>query len=353
MERRDPAGPRERVQFRPDAGLRLSRPAERVHAGRPGDRSHLSQPHRMARHPPAPPHARRRCCKRRSSGFTGRKAPVHLVGHRRRAAAATCWKRSSAMPRYASTAELRDFEPRIWTRARRSRESLGLDGVRFVQGDAFDRAALGLNPPRPTWPSCPDSTSCSPDNDACCASLQGLADAMPAGGALIYTNQPWHPQLELIARGLCDWDGKPWVMRRRTQAEMDDLVQAAGFEKEQTEIDRWGIFSVSLARRVGPERGSDVAVALGALRRRVRDDELAGVASRGRGHLVLQLGARPSVRAVADRPLHGHRSVFRCGAFPLHGCSGASSVSAADDAGDCGGGCGLRVHAAAFCFPSS
>ena len=54
---------------------------------------------------------------------------------------------------------------------------------------------------------------------------------MPAGGSLIYTNQPWHPQLELIARGLCDWEGKPWVMRRRTQAEMDDLVRAAGFEK--------------------------------------------------------------------------------------------------------------------------
>ena len=73
---------------------------------------------------------------------------------------------------------------------------------------------------------------------------------MPEGGSLIYTNQPWHPQLELIARGLCDWDGKPWVMRRRTQAEMDDLVRAAGFEKTQMEIDPWGMFTVSLARRV-------------------------------------------------------------------------------------------------------
>jgi hypothetical protein len=73
---------------------------------------------------------------------------------------------------------------------------------------------------------------------------------MPEGGVLIYTNQPWHPQIELIARGLSDWNGRPWVMRRRTQIEMDDLVRAAGFEKEQMEIDRWGIFTVSLARRV-------------------------------------------------------------------------------------------------------
>jgi hypothetical protein len=40
-------------------------------------------------------------------------------------------------------------------------------------------------------------------------------------------------------------------MRRRTQEEMDDLVREAGFEKITQEIDTWGIFSVSLARRVG------------------------------------------------------------------------------------------------------
>jgi uncharacterized SAM-dependent methyltransferase len=39
-------------------------------------------------------------------------------------------------------------------------------------------------------------------------------------------------------------------MRRRTQAELDALVGAAGFEKVEQWIDEWGIFSVSLARRV-------------------------------------------------------------------------------------------------------
>jgi hypothetical protein len=39
-------------------------------------------------------------------------------------------------------------------------------------------------------------------------------------------------------------------MRRRTQAEMDDLVRAAGFEKVAMEIDEFGIFTVSLARKV-------------------------------------------------------------------------------------------------------
>src|SRR5213075_3575978 len=90
-----------------------------------------------------------------------------------------------------------------------------------------------------------------PDNDCIIQSLRGIADAMDAGGYLIYTNQPWHPQVELIARVLTNREGQPWIMRRRTQAEMDELVRAAGFEKIAQEIDPWGIFTVSVARRVG------------------------------------------------------------------------------------------------------
>jgi hypothetical protein len=49
---------------------------------------------------------------------------------------------------------------------------------------------------------------------------------------------------------LTNREGRPWIMRRRTQAEMNELVRAAGFAKVSQEIDRWGIFTVSLARRV-------------------------------------------------------------------------------------------------------
>ena len=46
-------------------------------------------------------------------------------------------------------------------------------------------------------------------------------------------------------------EGQAWVMRRRTQAEMNQLVAAAGFRKIEQRIDEWGIFTVSLAERVG------------------------------------------------------------------------------------------------------
>ena len=73
---------------------------------------------------------------------------------------------------------------------------------------------------------------------------------MPPGGYLVYTGQPWHPQLEFIARALNNHRGEAtWVMRRRSQAEMDGFARA-GFRKLDQRIDEMGIFTVSLAQRV-------------------------------------------------------------------------------------------------------
>ena len=126
----------------------------------------------------------------------------------------------------------------------------GLAGVaRFERGDAFDRDALSALRPRPTLAIVSGLYELFPDNAPVCRSLDGIGAAIASGGYLIYTCQPWHPQLELIARTLTGMDGKPWVMRRRTQAEMDQLVAAASFDKLEQRIDEWGMFTVALARR--------------------------------------------------------------------------------------------------------
>jgi alpha-beta hydrolase superfamily lysophospholipase len=123
--------------------------------------------------------------------------------------------------------------------------------VAYNKGDAFDPKSLAEIEPRPSIAVVSGLYELFPDNDMVSASLRGLAAALPEGGYLIYTNQPWHPQVEFIARVLTNRDGQPWLMRRRTQAEMDDLVRAAGFEKLDMEIDAFGIFTVSLARKKG------------------------------------------------------------------------------------------------------
>jgi hypothetical protein len=89
-----------------------------------------------------------------------------------------------------------------------------------------------------------------PSNQPVMSSLAGLGRAVRPGGYLIYTNQPSHPQIELIAETLTHADGSPWIMRCRGSAEMDHLVGQAGFRKLRTLIDDHGIFSVSLAQRV-------------------------------------------------------------------------------------------------------
>lgn len=133
------------------------------------------------------------------------------------------------------------------------REKLLGERVRFEQGDAFDRQSIAGVTPRPTIGIISGLYELFPDNGMVRRSLAGMADAIEPGGYLIYTGQPWHPQLEMIARALTSHrGGAAWVMRRRTQAEMDQLVAEAGFEKIEQRIDEWGIFSVSLARRKTP-----------------------------------------------------------------------------------------------------
>lgn len=77
--------------------------------------------------------------------------------------------------------------------------------------------------------------------------LTHLFSLLEEGGYLVYTGQPWHPQMEMIGRLLNNRQGKRWVMRRRIQAEMDQLVSSVGFDKLDTASDDLGIFTVSCA----------------------------------------------------------------------------------------------------------
>jgi len=131
-------------------------------------------------------------------------------------------------------------------------DAKGLSGIaRFVKGDAFDEESVAAMEPRPSIAIVSGLYELFPENAPVLASLRGVGRAVARGDFLIYTGQPWHPQLELIARTLTSHRGhQAWVMRRRTQAEMDELARQAGFEKLEQWIDEWGIFTVSLAARL-------------------------------------------------------------------------------------------------------
>ncbi|WP_019946430.1 bifunctional alpha/beta hydrolase/class I SAM-dependent methyltransferase [Hymenobacter aerophilus] len=192
--------------------------------------------------------------------------PVRLLdiaaGHGRYALAA-----AARHPGQVEQILLRDYSPANVADGRRLIAEQGLASVaRFEEGDAFDAADLAALQPRPTLAIVSGLYELFADNDLVRRSLAGLAGAVAPGGYLLYTNQPWHPQLEMIARSLTSHrDNGAWVMRRRVQAEMDELVAQAGFEKLDQLTDQWGIFTVSIARRVGeaaavPAEAAEAAV---------------------------------------------------------------------------------------------
>ena len=146
---------------------------------------------------------------------------------------------------------LRDYSDRNVEAGRALADELGLENVSYAKGDAFSKKSLNEIKIKPNIGIVSGLFELFPDNKLIMTTLTSLASKIEVGGYLIYTNQPWHPQLEFIAHVLSNHKGADrWVMRRRTQQEMDQLVRSAGFEKITMEIDEHGIFSVSLARKV-------------------------------------------------------------------------------------------------------
>ena len=79
--------------------------------------------------------------------------------------------------------------------------------------------------------------------------ISGGTEILDKNGAIIYTGQPWHPQLKQIALVLNSHKGnnKSWLMRRRSEKELDSLFEKYNLKKERMLIDNNGIFTVSLA----------------------------------------------------------------------------------------------------------
>ena len=125
------------------------------------------------------------------------------------------------------------------------------DVASFAQANAFEAASYEGLQDAYTLGVVSGLFELFPDTSVVRTALQGFSSSVKSGGYLIYTNQPWHPQLEMIARALSSHrQGAAWIMRRRSQAEMDQLVANAGFKKVKEWIDGDGIFSVSLAVKI-------------------------------------------------------------------------------------------------------
>jgi hypothetical protein len=147
------------------------------------------------------------------------------------------------------TVQCRDLDTAGLAQGRALARAREVSGIVHVKADAFDPASYRDLVPRPDILVISGLFELFDDNGRVSRALEAAYGALAEDGTLMVTNQPRHPQLELIARVLDDRNGQPWVMRPRPQSELEGLLGEAGFVTSRRWIDDEGIFSVNLARK--------------------------------------------------------------------------------------------------------
>lgn len=142
--------------------------------------------------------------------------------------------------------ELRDYKPENIEKAKHNADANGLQSIRFRQADAFDTSNYGDR-----W----DIVVASGfweiiDDDALVSGcIKNIAQSLDPGGSLVFTIQPYHPQLEMAARALTSNTGRPWIMRIRSLDLYKQWLSEAGLEYVSHEMEKHQIFGVVEARK--------------------------------------------------------------------------------------------------------
>jgi alpha-beta hydrolase superfamily lysophospholipase/ubiquinone/menaquinone biosynthesis C-methylase UbiE len=142
-------------------------------------------------------------------------------------------------------AVIRDYKKENVERGRQLAASKYLDCVTYEQCDAFAAASYENTNYQPNLVVVSGLFELIPDNTLLLRALQGIKKMATVDAMIIYTGQPWHPQVEMIARTLVNREGQPWIMRRRPQSELDAIFASIGVKKSAMAIDSAGIFTVS------------------------------------------------------------------------------------------------------------
>lgn len=149
-------------------------------------------------------------------------------------------------PEVAAT--LRDYKLENVTKAQQLAEQLGIR-AQIEPADAFSDAQLDQVQPRPSVIVVSGLHEILPDDGLIQHHFQQLYRILEPSGTLIFTIQPQHPQLELIARVLPSHTGRPWVMRLRSWELTRHWAETAGFRNFQVRMEPNQIFGVVTAEK--------------------------------------------------------------------------------------------------------
>jgi hypothetical protein len=143
-------------------------------------------------------------------------------------------------------ATLRDYRRENIDSATALARDLGVT-ARLEQADAFSDADLGRVTPKPNLVVVSGLHEIIPDNALIERHFAQLRKIMATPATLVFTIQPWHPQLEFIARVLTSHTGQPWIMRLRPWSQTRQWAEQAGFKIRSLTMDSQRIFGVVVA----------------------------------------------------------------------------------------------------------
>jgi SAM-dependent methyltransferase len=146
------------------------------------------------------------------------------------------------------TATLRDYKLENVVKAQQLATQLGIP-AQIEQADAFSDRDLQRVQPQPNVIVVSGLHEILPDDTLIRQHFQQLYSILEPGGTLVFTIQPQHPQLELIARTLPSHTGRPWVMRLRSWRLTRRWAEEAGFHSFQVNMEPNGIFGVVTAQK--------------------------------------------------------------------------------------------------------
>ncbi|WP_185290489.1 bifunctional alpha/beta hydrolase/class I SAM-dependent methyltransferase [Chryseobacterium lactis] len=121
----------------------------------------------------------------------------------------------------------------------------GYQHIRFTNFDCFDPEIYKKLDIEPNITIVSGILELFGDNEMASRAIHGIASISEKNAYLVYTGQPWHPQLQMIAYVLNNHQNKDWIMRRRSQKELDRIMAFNSVLKENMLIDDYGIFTVS------------------------------------------------------------------------------------------------------------
>lgn len=150
----------------------------------------------------------------------------------------------------------RDLSPEGLAEGRRQAQAAGLQSIFYEQGDAFNPAPTTLLEGAPDIIVVSGLYELILDDKVLQQSLARYYQMLAPGGAIFFTTQTHHPQLDFIANVLPNRHGLLWVMKCRQSRQLEARAREAGFQEIQSQAEEVGLFTVTIGRKLPIENAA-------------------------------------------------------------------------------------------------